>query len=73
MGSDRGFAYVEFVRDLLHGEAVAETLKDRHLAGREISGMAGYWVCFEFATDALDAIIYDMGESLFNGAFLQSR
>jgi hypothetical protein len=61
VGSDRGFAYVEFVRDLLHGEAVAETLKDRDLAGREIGGIAGFGVFFEFASYALDTIIYDMG------------
>jgi hypothetical protein len=54
-------------------EAGAETLKDRDLAGREIGGMAGYGVCFEFTTRALDAMIYDLGESLFHGAFLQIR
>ena len=37
----------------------------------DVGGLGGGAV--EFATDALDAIIYDMGESLFNGAFLQSR
>ena len=73
MGADGGFAYIEFVRDLLHGEAFAEALKDRDLAGREIGGIAGYGVFFEFATGALDPIIYDLGESLINGAFLQSR
>ena len=59
MGADRGFAYVEFNRDLFHGEAVAEKLKDRVLAGGEIGGMAGYGVCFKFATDAINAVIYD--------------
>jgi hypothetical protein len=48
-------------------------LKDRDLAGLEIGGIAGYGVFFELATYALDPIIYDMGESVINGAFLQSR
>jgi hypothetical protein len=71
--SDRGFAYIEFVRDLLHGEAGAETLKDRCLAGGEARGVDGCGGCIEFAIGAFDAMIYDMCESIFNRAFLQSR
>jgi len=44
VGADRGFAYVESECDLLDGEAVAEILKDRVLAGGEIGGIARYGV-----------------------------
>jgi hypothetical protein len=59
VGADRGFAYVESECDLLDGEAVAEILKDRVLAGGEIGGIARYGVNFKFATDAINAVIYD--------------